>query len=77
MPYAQRIDSLGCRWTQYRRGRKARTGTLPLSSHCILSRSTRVKADKCRDELGQVSDKYADIDFTKFQKLVDADDAGG
>ena len=37
----------------------------------------RVEADKRRDALLHVQDKYADIDFTKYQKLVGAGDAGG
>ena len=37
----------------------------------------RVEADKRRDALLHVQDKYADIDFTKYQKQVDAGDAGG
>ena len=32
----------------------------------------RVEADKRRDALLHVQDKYADIDFTKYQKLVGA-----
>ena len=37
----------------------------------------RVEADKRRDALLHVQDKYADIDFTKYQKLVGPGDAGG
>ena len=32
----------------------------------------RVEADKRRDALLHVQDEYADIDFTKYQKLVGA-----
>ena len=42
------------------------------------AKRARLEADKRRDALAEVEDKYADIDFTRFQKVVDIDtDADG
>ena len=42
------------------------------------AKRARLEADKRRDALAEVEDKYADIDSTRFQKVVDIDtDAGG
>ena len=42
------------------------------------AKRARLEADKRRDALAEVEDKYADIDFTRFQKVVDTDtDAAG
>ena len=40
------------------------------------AKRARLEADKRRDVLAKVQDQYADIDFTRFQKVVDADAAG-
>ena len=40
------------------------------------AKRARLEADKRRDALAKVQDKYADIDFTRFQKVVAADAAG-
>ena len=37
------------------------------------AKRARLEADKRRDALAEVEDKYADIDFTRFQKVVDID----
>ena len=37
------------------------------------AKRARLGADKRRDALAEVEDKYADIDFTRFQKVVDID----
>ena len=36
----------------------------------------RLEADRRRDVLRVVGNKFADIDFTRFQNVVDADGAG-
>ena len=41
------------------------------------AKRARLEADKRRDVLAKVQDQYADIDFTRFQKAVDADETGG
>ena len=42
------------------------------------AKRARLEADKRRDALAEVEDKYADIDFTRFQKVVGIDtDADG
>ena len=40
------------------------------------AKRARLGADKRRAALAKVQDKYADIDFTRFQKVVAADAAG-
>ena len=40
------------------------------------AKRARLEADKRRAALAKVQDKYADIDFTRFQKVVAADAAG-
>ena len=40
------------------------------------AKRARLEADKRRDVLAKVQDQYADIDFTRFQKAVDADETG-
>ena len=40
------------------------------------AKRARLEADKRRDVLAKVQDQYADIDFTRFQKAVDADGTG-
>ena len=40
------------------------------------AKRARLEADKRRAALAKVQDKYADIDFTRFQKVVDADATG-
>ena len=39
------------------------------------AKRVRLEADKRRDALEQVQDKYHDIDFTRFQKVVDPGEA--
>ena len=46
-----------------------------MSSTGRPAKRARLEADKRRDALAKVQDKYADIDFTRFQKVVDADAA--
>ena len=36
------------------------------------AKRARLGADKCRDALAEGEDKYADIDFTRFQKVTNA-----
>ena len=49
-----------------------------LAAHERPQKRPKVEADRRRENLEKVSDKYADIDFTRFQKVEDnADDAGG
>ena len=40
------------------------------------AKRARLEADKRLDLCAKVQDKYADIDFTRFQKVVAADAAG-
>ena len=40
------------------------------------AKRARLEADKRRDALAKVQDQYADIDFTRFQKVVDAGATG-
>ena len=47
-----------------------------MSSTGRPAKRARLEADKRRAALAKVQDKYADIDFTRFQKVVAADAAG-
>ena len=40
------------------------------------AKRARLEADKRRDALAKVQDQYADIDFTRFQKAMDAGETG-
>ena len=46
-----------------------------MSSTGRPAKRARLEADKRLDLCAKVQDKYADIDFTRFQKVVDADAA--